>query len=214
MTVLGPPLLGIDFNRTDVLGSPSQSLFRVVGGSATQTANAAAYTKPFGPRQVTVSQPDGEKFEFRGGNGDNTRAIPGGETSLAFLVADFIATRRGAIDLSITGLEAGDYIFRSWHLDTLTNGPLGFAQGASTTTPNTIEARIGGDLMGAAQGTSLGASGLGTTFIDNGQIPRIEFAFSHDGSSPLVIELRSLVPAGGDNFLLLNGFAIHPAPAP
>ena len=207
---LGPPLLGIDFNRTDIFGSPSQSFFRIVGGSTTQEDNAASYTKPFGPRQVTVTQPDGEKLEFRGGNGDNSRAIPGGDTSLSFLVADFVASRRGAIDLEIAGLPAGDYIFRSWHLDTLTTGTLGFAQGATTTTPNTIQARIDGDLMGSVPGTSLGSAGLGTTFINDAQIPRIEFEFSHDGSSPLIFELRSTESNGTDNFLLLNGFAIYP----
>lgn len=207
---LGPPLVGIDFNRTDTFSSPSQSFFRVVGGSATQVDNAVSYTKNFGPRAVTISQPDGEKFEFRGGNGDASRAIPGGETSLSFLVADFIATRKGAIDLEFAGLAAGDYIFRSWHLDTLTSGNLGFAQGATTTTPNTIEARIGGDLMGSVQGTSLGISGLGNTSISDAQIPRVEFEFSHDGSSSLVLKLRSTELNGPDNFLLLNGFAIYP----
>ncbi len=206
---LGPPLLAIDFNRNDFFGAPSQALFRIVGGSATQADNMASYTKSFGPRQVTVTQPDGVKFEFRGGNGDDNRAIPGGETSLSFLASDFIATRSGAIDLEIDNLAAGDYIFRSWHLDSLTTGPLGFAQGASPTTPNTIEARIGGELMGSVQGTSLGSSGIGTTFISDTQIPRLEFEFTHDGGSPLVVELRSTESDGADNFLLLNGFALY-----
>lgn len=115
----GPIVLGIDFNRDDALGSPSQSRFRTVSGSATQADNATSYVKNFGSRQVTVSQPEGVAFEFRGGNGDSARAIPGGDTSLSF-------------------------------------------------------------------------------------------AFSHDGSSPLTVSLRSLAPNGIDNFLLLNGFAIYP----
>lgn len=207
----GSIVLGIDFNRSDALGSPSQSLFRAVSGSATQAANSPSYVKNFGSRQVTVSQPEGAKFEFRGGNGDSTRAIPGGDTSLSFLVSDFIATRKGAIDISITNLAAGEYVFRSWHLDTFTGATHGFAQGVNNTTPNTIEARVGGALMGSVQGTSLGSAGLNTTYISDPQIPRLSFAFSHDGSSPLTISLRSLASNGTDNFLLLNGFSIHAA---
>lgn len=205
---LGKHLLGIDFNRNDALGSPSQSHFRVIAGSTVQGANAASYTKTIGARQVTISQPQGTAFDFRGANTDSSRAIPGGDTSLSFLVADFIATREGAIDIGITDLPAGEYFFRSWHLDTFTGAALGFAQGATTTTPNTIEARVGGIVQDSVQPTALGASGLGTTFIDDGDLPSLGFVFSHNGSSPLAIELRSTVPAGSTNFLLLNGFEL------
>jgi hypothetical protein len=92
-----------------------------------------------------------------------TMSDPGGDTSLSHLVADFIATREGAINLEITGLAAGNYVFRSCHLD---------------------------------------------TFIDDGQVPRLGIAFTHNGSSPLVIELRSTQSNGSENFLLLNGFEI------
>jgi hypothetical protein len=135
-------------------------------------------------------------------------AIPGGDTSRSFLVSDFIATRNGAIDLTITGLAAGNYVFRSHHLDTITGSGLGFAQGATSTTRNTIEARIGGVLKASVQPTGLGPSGLGTTFIQNSQIPTLAFAFTHNGTSPLVVELRSTLANGTDNFLLLNGFEI------
>lgn len=205
----GPFLLGVDFNRSDALGSPSQSLFRTVSGSAaSQAANAASYVKTIGPHQVTISQPAAANFEFRGANTDSSRAIPGGDTSRSFLVADFIATRQGAIDLEITGLAAGDYVFRSYHLDTITGSALGFAQGTTTTTPNTIEARIGGTLKASVQPTALGSAGLGTTFINDSQIPTLAFAFSHDGVGPLMIELRSTQSTGSENFLLMNGFEL------
>ena len=201
-------ILGIEFNRSDAFGSPSQSLFRVVSGSTTQGGNSSSYSKTIGSYQVTVSQPNATALEFRGANTDSSRAIPGGDTSLSFLVADFIATREGAIDIDITGLPAGDYAFRSYHLDTITGTVLGFAQGATTTTPNIIEARIGGVLQASVQPTALGTAGLGTTFINDGQIPTLGFAFNHDGSSPLTIELRSTESNGADNHLLLNGFEL------
>ena len=118
---------------------------RVVAGSATQSTNASSYVKRFGTREVTVSQPGGVKLEFRGANGDTSRAIPGGDTSLSFLVSDFIGTREGAIDLTLTGLAPGNYVFRSYHLDPFTGSGLGFAQGSTATTPNTIEARVDGE---------------------------------------------------------------------
>lgn len=205
---LGSRLLGIDFNRQDALGSPSQSRFRILAGSHTQGDNATSYVKMIGPHQVTISQPGAIAFEFRGANTDSTREIPGGDTSLSFLVADFIATREGVLDIAIANLPAGNYVFQSWHLDPFTGSLLGFAQGATTTTPNTIEARLGGVPQASVQPTALGASGLNTTFINDGQIPTLGFSFSHDGIAPLTIELRSLHPNGGNNFLLLNGFEL------
>jgi hypothetical protein len=205
---IGPLVFGIDFNRNDSLGAPSQSMFRVIGGSNIQANNTSSYGKSVGPIQTTITQPGGTAFEFRGANGDGTRAIPGGDTSRSFLVADFIATRTGVLDIGITGLPAGNYIFRSHHLDTFTSANLGFAQGATATTPNTIEARIGGVVKDSVQATALGSSGLNTTFINDAQIPTLLFPFTHNGNSPLVIELRSTFSNGADNFLLLNGFEI------
>jgi len=204
----GPRVFGIDFNRTDTLGSPSQAMFRVIGGSQTQANNAAKYVKHIGTIQAAITQPGGDMFEFRGANGDGTRAIPGGATSRSFLVADFIATRKGGIDIGITGLAAGTYIFRSYHLDSLTLPKLGFAQGATTKTPNIIEARLGGTVRASVKPTVLGSSGLNTTFISDAQIPTLNFPFNHNGSSQLVIELRSTIPNGKENFLILNGFEI------
>jgi len=201
--------LGVDFNRDDALGSPSQSRFRIVSGSATnQAANASSYTKTIGLHQVTISQPNGTKFEFRGANGDSTRAIPGGDTSLSFLLSDFIATREGTMDIQITGLAAGEYRFRSWHLDPLTGSTLGFAQGTTTNAPNLIESQVGGLTRAAVEPTTLGSAGLNTTFINNSQIPTLDFPISHDGGSPLTIRLRAIDTNGSERFLLLNGFEL------
>lgn len=110
--------------------------------------------------------------------------------------------------MEITGLPAGDYVFRSWHLDTTTGGDLGFAQGATTTTPNTLEAHLGGTLRAVVQPTSLGSPGLGTTFIDDADVPELTFGFTHEGLAPLLIQLRAAEASGDDRFLLLNGFEI------
>ena len=211
--VYGPRVLGIDFNRNDAFGSPSQSLFRIVSGSTTQGSNSASYAKTIGTNLVTVSQPGSVALEFRGANTDGSRAIPGGDISISFLVSDFLATREGALDIGISNLPAGDYVFRSFHLDTYTGADLGFAQGSSSTTPNTIEARIGGILKDSVQPTALGSAGLNTTFINDSQVPSLVFPFTHDGSSPLVIALSSTETNGGNSYLLLNGFELlEPTP--
>jgi hypothetical protein len=204
-------LLGVDFNRDDAFGSPGQSLFRSVSGSATQGDNAVAYTKTIGAHQVTVSQPDSVKFEFRGANGDGTRDIPGGDTSLSFLVSDFIASREGAIDIEISGLAEGDYRFSSWHLDTFTGSDLAFAQGVTAATPNLIEARVGGQPLATVEPTALGSAGLNTTFISDSQIPALDFTFTHDGAAPLTIQLRAVQTNGSEEYLLLNGFELFQA---
>lgn len=201
-------LLGIDFNRNDSYAAPCQSLFRVISGSTNQANNTSSTSKVIGNHTVTISQPGSEALEFRGANGDSSRAIPGGDTSVSFLVADFVATRKGALSLMISNLPSGNYQFKSWHLDTFTQNTLGFAQGASTAVPNMVQARIGGALMGTVTPTALGSMGLGTTFINDAQIPTLEFAFSHDGNSTLVIELTSTQPNGSDNHLLINGFEL------
>jgi hypothetical protein len=89
-------------------------------------------------------------------------------------VSDFITTREGEIDINITGLAAGDYRFRSWHLDTFSGSALGFAQGTTTTTPNLIEAQVGGLTRAAVEPTALGSAGLNTTFLSTSRIPPLE----------------------------------------
>jgi hypothetical protein len=208
-SIFGERLIGIDFNRNDQFGAPSQTLCRVISGSAaSQAVNQASYTKTIGSWQVTVARPDAQLFEFRGANGDSSRAIPGGDISRSFLVADFIGTRGGRIDITLAGLPAGDYVFRSFHLEPFTGAELGFSQGATTTSPNTIEARIGAVMQASIQPTALGAAGLDTTFIDDSQVPTLVFPFTHDGSGPLSIELHALDSNGPDTFLLLNGFEV------
>jgi hypothetical protein len=210
----GQRLLGIDFNRNDVLGSPSQSHLRVISGSSNAEENSASYTKKIGPQQITITRPGEDPFEFRGANGDGSRAIPGGDISRSFLVADFIATRAGAMTVNISGLPAGNYLWKSYHLDSFTGANLGFAQGSATTTPNVIEARVGETLKGAVQPTALGSSGLGTTFIDDGQVPTLIFAFTHDGIGDAGVDLSTTQSNGTDNFLLLNGFEVFQQSAP
>ena len=210
----GERLLGIDFNRNDVLGSPSQSHLRVISGSNNAEDNSATYIKKIGTQQISITRPGEDPFEFRGANSDSSRTIPGGDTSRSFLVADFIATREGAMTVSMSGLPAGDYLWKSYHLDSFTGANLGFAQGSTTTTPNTIEARIGGALKGSVQPTALGSSGLGTTFINDGQVPTLIFAFTHDGIGDASVALAATQSNGAKNFLLLNGFEIFQQSAP
>ncbi len=211
---LGDHFLAIDFNRNDALGAPSQSKFRIIAGSATQADNAASYLKKFGPTRVAISQPDGTNFEFRGANTDPSRAIPGGDTSLSFLVADLIGTREGSLEITFTDLPAGNYLFKSFHLSPFNLTNLGFAQGATPTTQNTIEARIGASLLDSVQPTALGSSGLNTTFINNSHIPTIAFPVSHDGLAPLTITLTSTENNGTASFLFLNGFQLFQTSAP
>jgi len=132
----------------------------------------------------------------------------------SYLVADFIGTRAGSLRIRIGSLPAGSYLFRSFHLDPFTGAAFGFAQGSSPTTRNTIEARIGGTLMDSVQPTCLGAPRLNTTFINDNQIPALDFTFSHDGSPTPTIDLEATQANGADRFLLLNGFELFALPAP
>jgi len=207
--IFGKRIIGIDFNRDDQFGAPSKSMCRIICGSATkQSANKLDYTKTIGPVQITIARPDNKKFEFCGAYHDPSRTVPGGNVSRAFLVSDFIGTRGGRIDITLTGLPAGDYVFRSFHLDPFIGSGLGFAQGATPTTRNTIEARIGGVTQASVQPTALSAAGLNTTSIDDSQIPTLVFPFTHDGSGPLTIRLLSLDSKGPNKFLFLNGFEL------
>ena len=202
----GIRLFGVDFNSNESAGSPSYSGLRVIAGS---TGAASPLTKKIGEVSVSVSTIDNSAFEFRGANGDASRSIPGGNLSRSFLVADFIGSRTSAIEITFENLAAGTYLWTSYHLDSITGANLGFAGGTSSTSPNTIEARIAGELKASVNPTSLGTAGLGTTSIADSDLPALAFAFTHDGSNTVTIELSATETNGADRFLLLNGFEIY-----
>jgi len=202
----GLRLFGVDFNSSESPGSPSYSGLRVISGAS---GTASPLTKNIGDVTVTITTADDSPFEFRGANGDSSRAIPGGNLSRSFLVADFIGSRTSALEITFNNLAAGTYLWTSYHLDPITGSNLGFAGGTSYTSPNTIEARITGELKASVNPTSLGTAGLGTTSIADSDIPALAFAFTHDGSNPVTIELSATETNGVDRFLLLNGFEIY-----
>lgn len=210
---LGERILAMDFNKTNTPGAPLQARFRSVTGSSTSSQNPTNFTKHAGPYAVRLFKTSATGFDFRGANGDSpdfsARQIPGGPTSLSSLVADFIGTRDGTINLSISNLAAGTYVFRSYHLDTFNSSNLGFAQGSSATTPNTLRAHVAGSLEAIAQPTALGISGLGTNFISDANIPTLAFPFQADGSSAVGINLSAIYSNGVDRFILLNGFEVY-----
>jgi hypothetical protein len=204
---LGERVIAIDCNKTNAPAAPSQALFRSLGGSSTTSQNSTNMTKAVGPYTLQFSKTSTTRFDFRGANGDATRAIPGGPTSLSFLVADFLGSRDGTINIAISNLSAGTYLFRSYHLDTFNSGNLGFAQGTSPTNQNTLRAHIGGVLMGIVQPAALGSSGLGTNFISDAHIPILAFPFTASGA-PVNIQLSTVYANGADRFILLNGFEV------
>lgn len=207
-STVGERIIAIDCNKTNAPGAPSQALFRSLSGSSTTSQNSTNIIKHVGSYTLQLSKSSTTRFDFRGANGDTTRIIPGGPTSLSFLVADFLGARDGTINIGISNLSAGAYLFRSYHLDTFNSGNLGFAQGSSPTNQNTLRAHIGGVLQGMIQPTALGASGLATNFISNADIPTLSFAFNADGANPVNINLSTAYANGADRFILLNGFEI------
>ncbi|MEN8871620.1 MAG: hypothetical protein ABF380_12320 [Akkermansiaceae bacterium] len=206
----GVRLFGVDFNSKELPGSPSYSGLRVISGTA---ITGSPLIKKIGTRIVTVSTSDDSPFDFRGANGDPSRAIPGGNISRSFLVADFIGSRNSSIEITIEDLAAGTYLWTSYHLDPITGSTHGFASGTSGTSPNTIEARIESDLKGSVTPTSLGTAGLGTTVLADSEIPTLAFAFTHDGTGPITIELSAKETDGVNQHLFLNGFEIYSSQA-
>lgn len=204
----GERVVAIDFNKTNVAGAPSQAMFRTIGGSSVTSQNPAHITKLFDPCTIFVSKTSPTPFDFRGPNGDATLRIPGGQTSLPFLVADFIGSRDGTINLSISNLSAGTYLFRSYHLDTCNGTTLGFAQGNSSAMPNTLRAYFDGKLEAIVQPTALSAPGLNTTFISDADIPTLSFPFTANGIDLVSIQLSTIYTNGTDRFIFLNGFEI------
>jgi hypothetical protein len=206
---LGERLAAIDFNKTNTPGAPVQAMFRSLFGSGTTSQNSTSITKAVGSAIVRLSKTSATAFDFRGANGDSTRVIPGGPTSLSSLVADFIGTRDGTINLSISNLAAGTYFFRSYHLDTFTNANLGYAQGSNSTTANVVRAHVGGTLEAIVQPTALSPAGLGTNFISDSDIPTLAFPVVADGTNASVVNLSTVYTNGVDRFILLNGFELY-----
>ncbi len=205
---LGDRVVAIDFNKTNTPGAPSQAMFRSVFGSSTTSQNSTSVTKQIGSCTIRLTKTSATAFDFRGANGDSSRAIPGGPTSLSSLVADFIGARDGTINLALSNLTSGTYLFRSWHLDTFTSGNLGYAQGINATTPNVLRAQITNSLVGIIQPTALGSSGLGTNWISDTDIPTLSFPFTADGSNTVMINLSTIYTNGVDRFILMNGFEV------
>ncbi|MFC4995683.1 hypothetical protein [Rubritalea tangerina] len=183
-------LFGIDFNRSDSLGTPSQSRFRVISGSQNSAENTSEYWKKIGMYQVKVSQVEGEALRFLGGNGDSSRAIPGGQLSCSYLVTDFVGTTaESGLQIEFFGLPAGVYYFRSYHIDSYTGSGFGYAQAMSPELRNTVLARHGAKVLANTQPTCMGVLGLNTTSLNDRQIPMLRFALQHDGDGPLSLQL-------------------------
>lgn len=207
-STLGEQVVAIDFNKTNTPGAPTQALFRSVFGSGTTSQNTPLITKLVDAITVRLTKTSAVAFDFRGANGDATRIIPGGPTSLSSLVADFIGTRDGTINIGISNLVAGTYLFRSYHLDTFVSGNLGYAQGSNSVTPNTLRANLNGALEAIVQPTALGSSGINTNFISDADIPTLSFPFNADGSNVVTVNLSTMYTNGADRFILLNGFEV------
>jgi len=205
---LGERVIAIDFNKTNTPGAPSQARFRIVAGSSTVSQNSTNITKNAGPYGIQLSKSTSTAFEFRGANGDTTRSIAGGPTGLSALVADLIGSRDGTIQIGISNLAAGTYLFRSYHLEPFNTSNLGFAQGSSPTTPNTLRAFVSGSLQALTQPTALSSSGLATNFISDTDIPKLAFPFSADGSNAVTIQLSTVYTNGADSFIFMNGFEV------
>jgi arylsulfatase A-like enzyme len=198
------PVIGVDFNCSDAQAAPSQMFCRVVSGSADAAKNPERYRVQSGPVRMEIAQPGGSRFEFHGANAEKNRAIPGGDTSLSYMVADFLVVRKGVLDLTVSGLPAGEYLFQSFHLDTTTSDP------PACDPASEIEARIGGKgkRLAKVRPVSLAPVGLHTTFLDDSQVPTLSFAFHSDGTSPIAIRLAARGSDGSASPLILNGFRI------
>lgn len=207
-SVLGDRVIAIDFNKTSTPGAPSQAMFRSVFGSGTTSQNSTSITKQIGASTVRATKTSATAFDFRGANGDSSRVIPGGPTGLSALVADFVGARDGTINVGISNLSAGTYLFRSYHLDTFNTGNLGYAQGSNSTTANILRAHVNGVLEAIVQPTALGSSGLGTNYISDADIPTLAFPFNADGSNVATINLSTIYTNGVDRFIFLNGFEV------
>ncbi|MEO5802340.1 MAG: hypothetical protein ABIR24_02335 [Verrucomicrobiota bacterium] len=205
---LGEQIIAIDFNKTNVPAAPSQASFRIIGGSSTQNQNSTNIFKSVSAYGVRLSKASATPFDFRGANGDSTRTIPGGPTGLSFLVADFVGGRDGIINIGISNLASGTYLFRSYHLEPFNSSNFDFARGSSSITPNTLRANVAGLLEGIVQPTALGSVGLATNFISNTDIPTLAFPINADGSNVVTINLSTIYTNGVDRFIFLNGFEI------
>lgn len=205
-------VMGIDFNCNASLAAPSQGGFRIIAGGK-DGARARSHAINVNGVSITVSTDGSAGLGFTGSNHDATRLLPGGPTTLPALVADHIHSTAGNITLTIEDLPAGNYQFISYHLDTFSGTGLGFAQGSSASTPQTLAATIAGEIVASVQPTALSAAGLQTTAISDHQIPTLQFPFTSDGSTAVVIHLHGqLTNPGGDTCIFLNGFEIRKQP--
>ena len=204
----GERVFGIDFNTHSLPGAPTQSGFRSISGLQ-DGANGTSLSVTVNGIDITLSKTGTADFNFRGFNATTDSVMPGGPTSLSGVVADFIATTDGPITVTMKGLPAGDYLFRSWHLEPHTGPGLGFASGSSSTDPQWLAIEWNGKTQSTVATTCLGEEGLDRTAISDMDIPKLEFAFSVDSGKPVEIAWSGCSSSATTNNVFVNGFEIR-----
>ncbi len=203
----GDVVLAVDMNNGSVPGAPTQSGHRGWFLFPDRNPGREVETTIKGVG-VKLSKAGSEPLEIRSTNGSASRTMPGGSTNLSGLVADFVASRDAPLVLELSGLAAGEYVFRSTHLEPFTGSNLGFAQGASLTEAQWMYVSWNGTVQSAVACTALSNEGLGRTDLTDADIPRMAFVFTAQEHQPVEITFGGYYSSGGLTHILLNGFEI------
>jgi len=203
----GERVFGIDFNTNSLPGAPTQSGFRGISGLQ-DGANGTSLSVTVNGIDITLSKTGTADFNFRGFNATTDSVMPGGPTSLSGVVADFIATTDGPITVTMKGLPAGDYLFRSWHLEPHTGPGLGFASGSSSTDPQWLAIEWNGTTQSTILTTALGEAGLDRTAISNDDIPSLECVLLVEAGKPVKVTWKGFLLSENISYVLINGFEI------
>lgn len=147
------------------------------------------------------------QFQFRAPPQTDRDDVSG--SSVDDLVEDLVVARdsansavTGNMQLTLTGLAAGDYIFRSYHNENTNVSGFGELQ-------QTITALIGGDVQDSTTAFDFGH--LAT--ISESDLRFVEFQITSDGSSAIVIDYTA-VAGGSPAYMFMNGFTVSEVPEP
>ena len=205
-------LVGVDYASTtqDVFtGTTDENVgSNNVGSASLTTSDIGDPTGGSAVVDVTVTEiDDDDDLEARGGNGDDNRTdLDPTVFPLANLGEDIINTRGGELEITISGLSAGEFTFTGVFNDSFTKND-GFATGSFfdilLTDANGTEATVASDV----EATNVEANS------DAGPIASETFDFTSNGMNDVSI-LLSETTSNTNGFIPLGGFTVTVIPEP
>lgn len=202
----GATVFQLDFdNGSSAVSDRTQAGWQAFSDSTDQNNKTEVYAGftdlSAGNISITTT---GVQFTRNTNNGNLLTNLPG--TDQDRLYNDLILRNAaGAIDISVSGLRAGTYVFTTHHL----------VQGGSTSSPNDFNLLVQ-DANSPVFGQNVGNYLMGKGQSDFFEPTALVFEVVSNGTDPVIVRVDIPAPLGGGQgaWVGINGLEIAPIPEP